>query len=371
MASSGEIGRRRARGGQGSGCGPIDFVVTWVDGTDPAWRRSHDEAARREGLTAPGVEGGRPRGGGSGATDDASQRYRDMGTLRYWFRGVDAFAPWVRTVHLVTSGQVPDWLDTDNERLHLVAHDQFMPAGCLPTFNSNAIELCLGRIPGLAQRFVSFNDDFFVVGPIEPDDLFRDGLPRDILACQPVIANPRNPVMSHIFLNNALLLSRHFDKRTVMRARPGGFFHLGYPMRYLLYNLVELAFPQMTGFYTPHGPAAMLRATYDAVWRAEPEALGATVASRFRGDGDVSIYALQEWQKLSGSFVPANVCRRLGYYALERDGDLARLERDLAGGRRAFACVNDGPCVDFPARSARVRAALERLLPAPCSFERA
>ena len=356
-ASSASVGSRAFPGDEGV----IDFVVTWVDGSDPEWQRAH-RLARSVSQRVPHVQ--------VAVIDDGSQRYRDMGTLRYWFRGVERFAPWVRTVHLVTNGQVPDWLDLGNERLHLVTHDQFMPPSCLPTFNSNAIELCYHLIPGLAEHFVSFNDDVFLVGPLEPSDLFRGGLPRDMLACQPVIANPANPVMSHIYLNNSLLLSRHFAKRKVMRERPGTFFHLGYPPRYFAYNLVELAFPQMTGFFTPHGPAVMLRSTFDEVWREEPDVLGATVASRFRGDDDVSIYALQEWQKLSGGFCPANVTRRLGYYAFECDRDLDRLEHDLAGGSRTFACVNDGECSDFESRAARVRSLLERLLPEPCSFER-
>ena len=63
----------------------IDFVLPWVDGGDPAWRA---ERARYAPEAADG---------------DASEvRYRDWGTLKYWFRGVDRFAPWVRKVHFIT-----------------------------------------------------------------------------------------------------------------------------------------------------------------------------------------------------------------------------------------------------------------------------
>ncbi len=354
--------RRGRRAGRGEAADPVaegvDVVVTWVDGSDPAWQARRDA---RAGL-CPAAPGRR--------RDGSSARFRDMGTLRLWFRGVERFAPWARRVHLVTCGQVPAWLDLDNPRLDVVFHERIMPRDALPTFNSNAIELCLDAIPGLTERFVYFNDDTFLVGDTRLEDYFRGALPRDMLACQPDVANVTNPVMPYIYLNNAMLLARHFDKRALMRRHPGWFFHAGYPARYLAYNAVERAFPQITGFYTTHGPAPLLRSTFSEVRAAEGEAVATTVGQPFRSSSDVSVYALREWQKLSGNFVPANVTRRLGYYSLASDADLDRLASDLRAGRRTVACVNDDACEDFPARAARVRSLLGALLPDPCSFER-
>ncbi len=62
---------------------PIDFVITWVDGQDKSWRRQRDSYSHTEGE------------------DDSEVRYRDWGILRYWFRGVEQFAPWVGTIHFV------------------------------------------------------------------------------------------------------------------------------------------------------------------------------------------------------------------------------------------------------------------------------
>ena len=61
----------------------IDFVVPWVDGSDPAWRT---QRAKYTGL---------------GELDASEVRYRDMGILRYWFRAVEAYAPWVNKVHFI------------------------------------------------------------------------------------------------------------------------------------------------------------------------------------------------------------------------------------------------------------------------------
>ena len=47
----------------------------------------------------------------------------------------------------------------------------------MPTFNSLAIETMLWRIEGLADRFLYFNDDMMLVGPVEPTDFFlNDGI---------------------------------------------------------------------------------------------------------------------------------------------------------------------------------------------------
>ncbi|MDE5814939.1 MAG: Stealth CR1 domain-containing protein, partial [Alistipes sp.] len=106
-----------------------DFVILWVDGSDPAWRKEFAAARHAD----------------SGAEDASVARYRDWRTLRYWFRSVERFAPWVRRIHFVTWGHLPQWLDTAAPRLHIVRHSDYLPEAYRPTFNSNALELNLHR----------------------------------------------------------------------------------------------------------------------------------------------------------------------------------------------------------------------------------
>ena len=113
----------------------IDIVVTWVDGSDPEWLK---ERARYSGTPV----------------ELSDVRFRDWGLMRYWFRGIEKYAPWVRKIHFVTWGHLPDWLDTTNPKLHIVKHTDFIPAEYLPTFNSHTIELNLHRIEGLAEQFI-------------------------------------------------------------------------------------------------------------------------------------------------------------------------------------------------------------------------
>ena len=185
---------------------PVDVVYTWVDGGDPAW-----EAARRQRL---------------GAADDATMltrassgraRYVDRGELRYSLRSLHLFAPWVRRIHLVTAGQVPDWLDVDHPRLHLVDHRDLLPAEALPTFNSHAIESVLHRIDGLAEHFVYFNDDFFVGRPARAEAFFTPAGSTAVYTSSTVVGLPGQEELpwARAAATNRRLLSDAFGATTV------------------------------------------------------------------------------------------------------------------------------------------------------------
>ena len=176
----------------------IDFVITWVDMNDPAWQAEFSQYSGEKGNTKNGV---------------SKARFRDYGFLKYWFRGVEKFAPWVRKIHFVTSGQKPEWLDAENPKLHLVCHKDYIPEAFLPTYNSVVIERYMHKIPGLADRFVYFNDDFYLINGISTDRFFKNGLPCDIAAFQ---YNPSWSQWYRTIKNNIRIINRHFDKREVM-----------------------------------------------------------------------------------------------------------------------------------------------------------
>lgn len=329
----------------------IDFVVTWVDGGDKEWQK---EKARY----SPDAE-----------SDDRPERYRDWDLFKYWFRGVEKNAPWVRKVHLITCGHLPDWLNTENPKLHIVHHEDYMPEECLPTFNSNAIEMGMHRIEGLSDYFVYYNDDIFPVGPLSPEDFFKNGLPCDMLAFQPVVANPANPVMSHLYLNNSLVISKYFDKRENVKKQRGKYFKIGYPPLYFFYNLLELAFPLFTGFYTSHGPSPFCKSTFYDLWEKEEALLLATERERFRSRNDITIYLFREWQKLSGNFHPENVERWFQYFDVKDDN--GKLVSALKKQKAKVICVNDAnDTIDFERAKADIEGAFAQILPEKCSFEK-
>ncbi|GAA2472703.1 exopolysaccharide phosphotransferase [Winogradskya humida] len=163
---------------------PIDVVYTWVDGSDPSWQA---RKAAAQGTNAWLDTGSR--------LAHNSARYTSRDELRFSLRSLHCFAPWVNHIYLVTDDQVPDWLDTAQPGLTLVSHREiFGDTGRLPTFNSQAIESRLHRIPGLSEHFLYLNDDVFLGRPLSPDLFFTPGgLTRFFPSSAQVDSAPRRP----------------------------------------------------------------------------------------------------------------------------------------------------------------------------------
>ena len=181
---------------------PIDVVYTWVNGSDPEWlkemeyyrykghnpSRSLSRAKWNESNIFPGPSRYNASlnssalganftvlaSNGSEPSVGSSNRYRDNHELKYSFRSLFKYAPWIRKVFLVTSGQVPNWLNTAHPRIKVFSHqDIFLNSSWLPTFSSPAIETQLHRIPGLSKKFIYFNDDVMLGAPVWPEDFFN------------------------------------------------------------------------------------------------------------------------------------------------------------------------------------------------------
>lgn len=178
----------------------IDAVYTWVDGTDPAWR------ARKANRL-----GGRAVGNQLHSQSKNAARYESVDELRFSLRSLDAYAPWIRHVFLVTDRQRPLWLVEDHPRLTVIDHEElFRDRSALPTFNSHAIETQLHHINGLSEHYLYFNDDVFL-GRVTPPSLFFDDLgdPRVFLAPDPIDEGPVRsddpPVVTAAKANRAVL----------------------------------------------------------------------------------------------------------------------------------------------------------------------
>lgn len=146
----------------------IDAVITWVDGADLAHRAKLDAWLAQSGKSRP-------------ATADRT-RFNDAGEIDWCIRSILRFAPWFRRIHIVVDGQTPAILErlrdsAFSDRFNVVDHREIF-AGHeqhLPTFNSRSIITMLWRIQGLAENFVYFNDDMFLLRDVKPEDFFRDG----------------------------------------------------------------------------------------------------------------------------------------------------------------------------------------------------
>ncbi len=326
----------------------IDFVITWVDGADPAWQAEYRKHCQTDG------------------TENTSPiRYRDWGVLRYWFRAVERYAPWVRRIHFITWGHLPEWLDTSNPKLNVVRHEDFIPSEYLPTFASRPIELNMHRIEGLAERFVYFNDDMMLGRPVTPERFFRDGLPSDMARLSLI----SHCSISHAVLNMSEMINRRYRLGEVMRANPSKWFSPRYGLRNIIKTLNLAVWGTIPSLSDTHMPQPYLREVFDQMWREEYEVLHRTCRSRQRSNDGVNCWVVRYEQLLSGRFSPISESDTkldtLGEERIDAICDYIRRQK------YAMYCLNDSVSItDFEGVQRKLVAALDATLPDKCSYER-
>ena len=327
----------------------IDIVVTWVDMNDPRWKEEFNRYS------------GNPENEDNGVVD---ARFRDYGLLKYWFRGVEKFAPWVRKIHFVTAGQHPSWLDTSNPRLNFVDHKDFIPEEFLPTYNSVVIERYMHRIPGLAERFVYFNDDFYMIRPVPVERFFNAGLPCDIAVFQ---YNPSWSQWYKTLKNNIRIINKHFDKKEVMKLHGDKWFSPVYGKKGRANRFYNL-FPGFTTLRVHHNAQPYLKSTFTDVWEAEPDELIRTSANRFRSSSDYSPELFRTWQICQGNFSPYNTYSDTKMFPLMVKPKQA--VRAIRNQEYSLVCLNDNKNIrNYDRLMADIASAFDSILPEKSSFE--
>ncbi|MBQ7883478.1 MAG: Stealth CR1 domain-containing protein [Phascolarctobacterium sp.] len=321
----------------------IDFVITWVDGNDEEWRNLRDSYNSNLG-------------------DSRNIRFREWDLLRYWFRGVEKFAPWVNRIHFVTCGHLPEWLNINHPKLHIVNHKDYIPEKYLPTFNSHTIELNLHRIEELEERFVYFNDDVFLINKVKPEDFFVDGLPCDIgvLGC----ISPGDKIVSNVVLNNLQIINKYFNKESYVNDGWWHAFNWCYGKN-IIRTILLCPFRKHTGFFDHHLCVSFNKETFKKVWLAENELLHKTCSNKFRSRNDVSPWLVRYWQIASCSFYPHKV---LGKYFVIGDRNLVRFISRQEG---KIVCCNDiDENIDFEVYKNELQCVFEMILPDKSKFEK-
>lgn len=211
----------------------VDIVFTWVDGKDAKWREERNIWAVKEGKAPIG----------SDANDPA--RFRDNDELRYALRSVYKYAPFVRHIFIVTSGQRPAWLQ-DHPKITVVSHkDFFLNKSHIPTFNSHSIEANLHNIYHLADHYVYMNDDFFLGSPIKYEDFYsKDGRKVKIYLSRYQKMIPHRPTEKDNGYtagnkNTAMLLDKAFGRKVRYTHT-----HTPYPQIKELVKKISKKFPE-------------------------------------------------------------------------------------------------------------------------------
>ena len=292
----------------------IDFVVTWVDGGDPVWQAKKAKYSETVDTSKKSM--------------NSVKAYREWGTFKYWFRGVEKFAPWVNKVYLVTDNQRPGWLNISNEKLVIVDY--------LPVFSANPIESNIHKIQGLSEHFVFFNDDMYLTAPVSPDDFFsEEGLPRYNTALSPII--PERYGTGNFQINDMEIITSHFTRNEILKN--GHFFDPKQGLKNIVKSLLYKNSKFICGFWESHLPYPLLKSTMELVWEKEKGILERTSASRFRNPSDTNIWLFKYWQIASGQYAIGNP-KLGGLFSLDNAGpDFWSL---LNSGKYQIMCINDG-----------------------------
>lgn len=324
----------------------IDFVILWVDNSDPKWLEDRSLYQQDEDR--------------SQNRNDA--RFRDWGILKYWFRSVELYAPWVRKIHFVTCGHYPDWLNLEHPKLHFVKHEEFIPKEYLPTFSTRPIELNIHRIKGLSEQFVYFNDDMFVVAPVYPTDFFKKGLPRDVAVRKfSTLYDIR-----HININCIEIINKRFFFKYQFKENLWKWINYRYGWK-CLWDLYFLPFGDFTGAYNAHVANAYKKEIFFEVWEKYGNELHNTCLHRFRSKLDVNQWVFKFWQIVSGKFYPQWIF--FGKYFLI--DDVEGIQKILKQKRTKLICINDNESIrNIQELKERIIGIFQKVFPEKSSYEK-
>ncbi len=232
----------------------IDAVLTWVNGNDPVLK-----AERSRYLTDKHEDSFEDIAG--------EERFIQSNEIRFAVASILRFAPFVGRIFIITNRQNPN-LDgfikanfPDNEVPVIIVDQNTLFEGYeqyLPVFNSIAVETMMWRIPGLSERFIYMNDDFFFAAPARMEDLFTD----DKVVCY-------SRTVSSVY---AKFL------RTARRRKHG---HTRFTYKDSLLNGAEIIGAGHF-FYLPHEPHPIFRSVLESFFTAHPECVERNVRHKFR-----------------------------------------------------------------------------------------
>ncbi len=231
----------------------VDVVIAWVDGDDPAHRAKRLQYGGKVATTHNDVGG--------------DMRFRATGEIYFCIASILRYAPWVRKIWIVTDNQDPHAQEFVNRNfpdnnipIELVDHKVLFRGyeQYLPTFNSLAISTMLWRIPGLAERYLYFNDDVFLASPAKAEMWF-EGERTNIYA-------RKVPALAARLLRWA----KHLGKR-----------HKIFGHKDPMLNAADLLHSGYF-FLFPHAPVPMRRGWFERFFAERPDLLDGNIRHRFR-----------------------------------------------------------------------------------------
>lgn len=258
---------------------PIDAVIAWVDGDDPLL------AAKRNSYL---------KGDSANISSGAhATRFASSNEIRYCLLSIFRFAPFVRNIFIVTDGQDPDlygdikkWFPERLKSVRIVDHKEIFEGfeDYLPTFNSISIGNMIWRITGLADNFVYFNDDSFLIRSMKPEEWFVEG--RPVIRGKWVAA----PTPRVIWNKLRIAFNRHLLGKPDFNPRAS--FHLGQ------WNSAALLGYRFRYFTTSHTPHTVNRKLVEDYFNKHSSLLKKNISFRFRDHSQFTFISLSNHLQL-------------------------------------------------------------------------
>lgn len=327
----------------------IDAVMIWVDGSDLEWQREKIKYSDNQEAVRIGIN-----------------RYRDWGLLRYWFRGIEKFAPWVNNVYFITCGHYPKWLNLNHPKLKFLSHREYIPSEYLPTFSSHPIELNLHRIKDLSDKFIYFNDDTFVINLLKKEDFFIGNKPRLTAGCDANYTENYDDTFAHIILNDMGIINKYFDKQKVIRKNIFKWINMNYDIKTITKTLSLMPFNRFSSMAIPHIPIPILKSTIEELWKKEGKILDKVSKNKFRSKDDVNQHLFSFYDIARNNFEPAN--KKLGKYYDIRD-NLGNITETIKSQKYKMICFSDDNSIDFKKCRDEIEKAFIEILPDKSEFE--
>ncbi|KTD20905.1 Capsular polysaccharide phosphotransferase SacB [Legionella lansingensis] len=245
---------------------PIDAVITWVDGHDPAHQARLDTYLKSIGVA-------------SKPNEVSPERLMPCREIEYCIRSILRFAPWIRTLFIVTDQQTPSIVNTlkdylEPNKIRIIDHQAIFPnpQHTLPSFNSLAIESVLWRIPELSETFIYFNDDVILLRPTKVQDFF--------IQEQPVLRG-------HWKIQSDTKVFQMIQR----------LIHLGKPKRPSLHRRVQQNSAKLAGFRKlffnlTHVPFSLKKSLFEQFFSMHPDLLHENAKHRIRNGDQYSPISL-------------------------------------------------------------------------------
>lgn len=149
----------------------VDLVITYVNANDKQWQKDFNYWKDKEIKDGIADKKNRQAFG--------EERAREWDAFKYWFRGVEKNCSWINKIFLIVQNErhIPEWLDTNNPKLRIVYHEEYIPKDLLPTFNAMTIGMYIANIKDLSNHYIMCDDDFYFLNPIPKERFFKYGMP--------------------------------------------------------------------------------------------------------------------------------------------------------------------------------------------------